>query len=141
MDAQEIWRTGEATWVRFTLDYPGIGNIPLETDFSGGMPGWIRRPPQIPGYVTSVGSGSRRSTLAGTIKGADVGALAAMIDNFHGENRAVNVSRETGGSYGSSSSGASASYDRSFGEVRGFLVIARWVDGAGTAWSLAVCPE
>jgi hypothetical protein len=141
MDAREIWRTGEATWIRFTLDLPGISVISLETDFSGGMPGWIRRPPQIPGYITSVGSGGRRSTLAGTIKGADVGALAAMVDNLHGANRAVNVSRETGGSYGSSSSGASASYDRGFGEVRGFLVIARWVDGKGTAWSLAVCPE
>jgi len=140
MDAEEIWRTDEATWVRFTLESRDFRAPEWRPRFRDGEPEWIRRTPDIPGYQVSVGLGGERSTLARSLRGADVSALADMIDRFHGANRTVNTTEKRGGATWSQGGGTSATYDRGFGEVEGFLVIARWVDAQGNAWSLAVSP-
>jgi len=140
MDADAIWRTEEATWVRFILDDPRVPVVNWRPVYRGGVPEWIRRTPEIPGYHVTVGIGGERSTLAKTIKGSEVSALAGMVDLLHGASRTVTASRETAGAIGNTDSAATASYDRGFGEVNGFLIIARWVDDTGNAWSLAVCP-
>jgi hypothetical protein len=141
MDADAMWRDSAATWVRFTLYSPGV-EIPVWVpSFRGENPDWINRPPEIPGFHVTVGLGVERSTLAETIRGADVSALADMVDKLHGATRTVTQSREVGSETFYESSGSTSSYDRGFGEVIGFLIIARWMDDEGNAWALAVCPE
>jgi hypothetical protein len=100
MDADAIWRTEEATWVRFILDDPRVPVINWTPVYRGGVPEWIRRTPDIPGYHVTVGIGGERSTLALTIKGSEVSALAGMVDLLHGASRTVTASRETAGAIG-----------------------------------------
>jgi hypothetical protein len=64
-----------------------------------------------------------------------------MIDLIHGSTRSITQSVEAGSETWHYSSGSHGTYDRGFGDVYGFLVIARWLDSDGNGWSLAVCPE
>jgi len=142
MDADKIWRNDEATWVRFILSpdrlIPQIDWVP---EYIGNEPLWIRRMPEIPGWRVSVGMGGFHSSLIKTLKASDASALAAMIDLIHGSNRSITQSVEAGSETWYYSSGSHATYDRGFGDIYGFLVIARWLDDSGNSWSLAVCPE
>lgn len=142
MDADKIWRNGEATWVRFILtDGPSIPPVNWTPDYIGGSPSWIHKIPEIPGWRVSVGMGGYQSSLLKTIKKADASALAAMLDLLHGANRSITQSVEAGSETWHYSNSNQSTYDRGFGDVYGFLVIARWLDEEGNGWSLAICPE
>ena len=141
MDAERVWRDEEATWVRFRLsgiDFPKFDWVPV---FRGDGPAWPYTVPDIPGWRTAVGIGGTRSTMAGTLRSADEAALAEMVEQIHGASRSVTVSREASTETWSESSGAAASYGSGFGAVRGFLIVARWIDAKGNGWALAVCPR
>jgi hypothetical protein len=142
MDADKIWRNDEATWVRFILTPDqSIPQISWNPEYIGGEPSWIRQAPEIPGWRVSIGMGGGQSSLIKIFKASDASALAAMIDLIHGSNRSITQSVEAGSETWYYSSGSHATYDRGFGDVYGFLVIARWLDSDGNGWSLAVCPE
>ena len=141
LEVEDQWQNNQATWILFRLTTTKAKAIHWQPGYPDGEPDWIRRPPMIPGYHVTIGSGAKKSSLAKTLRGADVSALAAMIDAFHGQTKTGTITGQQSSKTWSKSSGQSETYDRGFGEVRGFLVISRWVDKKGNAWSLAISPK
>lgn len=137
----ETWQTDDATWGRFYLELQGLPSLTWTPQYQDGEPVWLKKVPDISGWKTAVGIGKSLSTLPKTLRAADEAALAEMIFQIHGSSRTVAISTETSTESWSESSGATASYGSGFGSVRGFLIIARWLDEGGNGWALAACPE
>lgn len=140
LKAEEIWVSAEGTWVKFRLKKSGIPPLNWQPESLGGRPTWINKPPEISGWLVAVGLGGQQSTLAKTVRKADEAALAELILQIHGANSTLTLEQTQSSATWSQTGTASAFYGKGFGNVRGFLVIARWHDESG-AWSLAVCPR
>ncbi len=141
LKVSETWRADDATWGRFYMDPQGLPDFTWTPKHRDGEPSWLKKVPEISGWRTAVGIGKIRSTLHKTLRAADEAALAEMISQIHGSSKTVTASRETSTESWSESTGATASYGSGFGSVRGFLIIARWLDEKGNGWTLAACPK
>ncbi|MCG8451943.1 MAG: hypothetical protein MI717_02020 [Spirochaetales bacterium] len=141
LEPTNLWRTDHATWVRFQLSLPEALSCSWTPDYKKGQPTWVYSPPEIPGWKVAVGLGAQQGNEARTLLRAEEDALAQMVQLLHGKTRTVGLSREATTATWRESQHSKTTYERGFGEVFGFLVLARWYDKKGQCWVLAACPE
>lgn len=115
--------------------------IPYTITYTDGKPSWISNMPTIPGYRVAVGSVRMHRTLTDSLAAADRAAFLEMLNIIFGQ---VNAQREEivqAGESGTSSAQITTTRITAEGEMKGFLIIARWRDERHNYYSLAVCPE
>lgn len=138
--AKNKWHSDEGLWVRFFLKESRLPLLNWQIEYFQGEPTWLHSPPEISGWIVAVGFGGKQSTLAKAILQADTNALADLIQQIHGQNDTVSMTRTQSTQGSSQTDISSLSYAKGFGSVHGFIVIARWYNSSG-AWSLAVAPQ
>ena len=157
LELLDSWQSETATWARFRLPLSTLGTeappFPVfaweptyvdTRDGANGMgnsPTWINTPPVIPGWHVSVAQGARQSSLSRTLRRAEETALFGMLQLLHGRSNTRAIFRDQSTRNSSSSGAAIDTYEQASGEVRGFMVISRWLDSDGTGWALAVSPR
>ncbi|RLW70425.1 MAG: hypothetical protein B6D68_00830, partial [spirochete symbiont of Stewartia floridana] len=85
LEAVGEWVTDEGTWVKYQLEKNDIPAMNWQPEYLGGQPTWLHRPPEISGWLVTVGLGSHQSTLSKSIRKADEAALAEIVQRLYGE--------------------------------------------------------
>jgi hypothetical protein len=115
-------------------------DVPYFIKYRKGEPTWISEVPVIPGYIVAVGSVKMHRTFTDSLAAADRAAFLEMLNIIFGhvdsQRDEVTQSSETQ----EDSASITTTKITASGNIKGFLIIARWRDEKHNYYSLAVCP-
>jgi hypothetical protein len=128
---QDVWRSGNAVFVRFSCPSPGAERLDYRPPVVvSGEPEWTRRPPLIAGYTTAVGFAGPHRSIREAVSKSYEDAAAGLIA---GQSIKVQVFDLGSGGGGRSYTAATAE-----GELQGFVALEIWIDPKTKGvWTLA----
>jgi hypothetical protein len=134
-----FYQDREASYMIAEFDGPNLGEIVIDNSLKEGLPVWITNPPEIPGYITGMGTVKRFRYVAESIFQADKMALANIA-----RARQIEVKSKQDNYAGSdgSASGKEIQLEVTDTVLKGAYIVARWrsLDGENY-YSLAVYPR
>jgi hypothetical protein len=125
-------------WGLYTLSDGRVDGLALRTRDVAGRPTWLTSTPDINGYYVGVGAAARSRLVIDSIEAADREALFSVLSQIVVEVRSDRFERVVEGQGARSSA---TNLERARGTIAGFYVLDRWIDEAGTSYTLAVCPK
>ena len=139
LEVLEEYTDEKGTYVLATL--PDISlDIPFTPRYINGEPTWIASPPDIPGFITSVGVVKMHRTFPDSLAAADKAAFMELLNILFGYVEAESAERVTANSSSVSSQGYTTTGITAEGDIVNFYILARWRDKNLNYYTLAVCP-